>query len=354
MVRRPTFAGLGALVAAGIGLISLGGVAASIASAAQASGERTYWTAGPSEATERPKLIKLGFEPNPERQFAPTFVMVGTGYVEPGFPAISWGSWGGETASGTGVARLGGQDSGGPIESQSQPVNVLVTLAGRTACGAANIYTSLAVNLAPGSLPPSDWSFARAEAGAHHQCWPVDGCPEAESACTVLEAAVNDHPYRGTLNGHTIIEPEPFGPRHWLYRMHFRNWGSSEAVGEGLLVSPDVMAGCSSDADRCEQAHVYPARYTLADPRWCNAKTFHGPHGSASVNIGLNYTSATVEAFGTGTPLAGSSLAVPGPSYERLMSMIGRRGAKRYVAQSSLLDPPNRPGSPIKTSCLAE
>jgi len=278
--------------------------------------------------------------------------MIGTGYVAPGFPAISWSSWGGETASGTGVARLGGQNSEGPIESRSQPVSVQVGLSGRAACGGADIYTSLAVNLAPGSSAPSDWSFARAQAGAHHSCWPVDGCPEGQSTCTVVDDAVSDHPYRGTLANRPIIEPEPFGPRHWLYRVHFRDWGSSAAVGDGLLVSPDNMAGCASGAAACEHARVYAARYTLADPRWCVARAFSGPRGSASVTTGLNYTSATVEVFGNGTPLHGSSLSVPGSSYERLMAQIGETGARRYVARSTLLRPPSQPGSPIETSCL--
>ena len=313
----------------------------------------TYWPDGPAEVAERPTLIKLGFEANPDPTFGPTFVMVGTGYVSPGFPAISWSSWGGETASGTGVARLAGQNSSGPIESQTEPVSVQVGLSGRTACGGADIYTTLAVSLAPGSTAPADWSFARAEGGAHRTCWPADGCPEGQSTCTIIDDTVNDHPYLGTLAGRPIVEPEPCGPRHWLYRMHFHNWGSPAAVADGLLVSPDSMAGCASEAAACEHARVYAARYTLADPRWCLTRAFNGPHGGASVTTGLNYTSAKVEAFGNGTPLRGSSLTVPGPAYERLMTQIGATGARRYVAQSTLLRPPNEPGSPIKTSCLA-
>jgi hypothetical protein len=336
-----------------VAVLSLMLLGARAAAAPTTSTARTYWPSTPSEMSERPTLIKLGFEPNPDPGFGPTFIMIGTGYVAPGFPAISWSSWGGETAAGTGVARLGGENSKGPIESQSEPVSVQVELSGPTACGDADIYTSLAVNLAPGSAVPSGWSFARAEGGAHRTCWPVDGCPEGQSTCTVLSDTVSDHPYRGTLAGRPIIEPEPFGPRHWLYRMHFHDWGSPAAVGDGLLVSPDSMAGCASGASACEEARVYAARYKLADPRWCLARAFSGPHGSASVTTGLNYTSATVEVFGNGTPLRGSSLSVPGPSYERLMTQIGVSGARRYVTQSTLLRPPNQPGSPIKTSCLA-
>lgn len=326
--------------------------ACAAAAAPTAVAARIYWPDAASEISERPTLIKLGFEPNPDPEFGPTFVMIGTGYVSAGFPAISWSSWGGEAASGTGLARLGGQNSNGPIESQSEPVNAQVELSGRTACGGADIYTSLAVNLAPGSAMPSDWSFARAAGGAHRTCWPVDGCPEGQSTCTLVEDTVSDHPYRGTLRGKQIIEAEPFGPRHWLYRMHFHDWGSPITVGDGLLVSPDSMTGCASGAAACESARVYSARYTLADPRWCVARAFSGPHGSVGVSTGLNYTSATVEVFGNGAPLRGSSLSVPGPSYERLMVQIGAPGARRYVARSTLLRPPNLPGSPIKTSCL--
>lgn len=351
--RRSSIGGLLAVVATlgAAGLAS--GAGSPVASAASPGSMHTYWAAL-AETTERPTLIKLGFEPNTDRRFAPTFVMLGTGYVSQGFPAISWDNWGGETASGTGVARLGGQDSAGPLESQSQPVNVDLTLAGRSSCGAVDIYTSLSVALAPGSSPPADWSFARAERGEHHQCWPVDGCPEAESTCTVLDDTVSDHPYPSTADGRAIIEPEPFGPRHWLYRMHFHRWGSPVAVGEGLLVSPDAMAGCGSKAASCEQAHVYAARYTLSDPRWCVARAFHGPRGSASVSTGLNYTVAKVEAFGSGSPLRGSSLAVPGAGYERLLGQIEQTASRRYTAQSSLLDPTKRTSSPVKTSCLAE
>jgi hypothetical protein len=338
------------LAVAVLGFMILGAWAAAAPTTGTA---HTYWPDSTSEISERPTLVKLGFEANPDPAFGPTFVMIGTGYVSPGFPAISWSSWGGETASGTGVARLGGQNSRGPIESQSEPVSVQVGLSGRTACGGADIYTSLAVNLAPGSAAPSDWSFARAEGGAQRTCWPVDGCPEGQSTCTVIDDTVSDHPYRGTLGGRPIIEPEPFGPRHWLYRMHFHDWGSPAAVGDGLLVSPDRMAGCASGAAACENARVYAARYTLADPHWCVARAFRGPHGSAGVSTGLNYTSATVEVFGNGTPLRGSSLSVPGPGYERLTKQIGVTGARRYVAQSTLLRPPNQPGSPIETSCLA-
>ena len=324
------------------------------AAAAPATGAAaTYWPDSLSEIRAHPTLIKLGFEPNPDPAFGPTFVMIGTGYVSPGFPAISWSSWGGETASGTGLARLGGQNSQGPIESRSEPVSVQVALSGRAACGGADIYTNLAVDLAPGSTAPSDWSFARAAGGAHRACWPIDGCPEGQSTCTVIDDSVSDHPYRGTLGGRPIVEPEPFGPRHWLYRMHFHGWGSSAAVGDGLLVSPESMSGCAAGAAACEQARVYAARYKLADPRWCVARAFRGPRGDAGVSTGLNYTSATVEVFGSGTPLRGSSVSVPGSSYERLMTQIGATGARRYVARSTLLSPPNEPGSPIETSCLA-
>jgi hypothetical protein len=349
MVAELRSSGRRLLAVAVLGFMLLGACAVA-APAAGAAG--TYWPDSSSEIRERPTLIKLGFEPNPDPAFGPTFVMIGTGYVSPGFPAISWSSWGGETASGTGLARLGGQNSKGPIESQAEPVGVQVALSGRTACGGADIYTSLAVNLAPGSTAPSDWSFARAAGGAHRACWPIDGCPEGQSTCTVTDDTVSDHPYRGTLGGRPIVEPEPFGPRHWLYRMHFHGWGSPAAVGDGLLVSPDSMAGCASGAVACEQARVYAARYKLADPHWCVARAFRGPRGDAGVSTGLNYTSAAVEVFGSGTPLRGSSVSVPGPSYERLMTQIGATGARRYVAQSTLLRPPNQPGSPIETSCL--
>ena len=39
------------------------------------------------------KVVQLGFEPNPDTAFGPTFVMIGTGYVAPGFPAISSTGW---------------------------------------------------------------------------------------------------------------------------------------------------------------------------------------------------------------------------------------------------------------------
>jgi hypothetical protein len=216
------------------------------------------------------------------------------------------------------------------------------------------MYTHLAISLAPGSAAPSDWGFARAERGTQHVCWPVNGCIEGQTTCTVVDDRASGPPYRGTLAGRPIVEPEPFGPRHWLYRMHFHNWGSSAAVGAILLVSPSSMAGCKFHASSCEQARVYAAQYTLRDLRWCLARAFRGPHGTAVVQTGLNYTSATVEVFGNGAPLHGSSLSIPGPRYERLMVQIGAKGVKRYVAHSSLLTPPNAPGSPIKTSCLAE
>jgi hypothetical protein len=325
---------------------------ASSAAPAGAQSDRTYWPGYSPRNAERPTLIQLGFAPNPDPRYAPTFVMIGTGYVSAGFLAIAWSSWGGETATGSGVARLAGQNSAGPIESQSDPVDVQVTLSGRTACGGASIYTDLSVALAPGQALPSDWEFARAQAGDHHQCWPIDGCPEAESTCTVDEDSFSDRAYLGTLAGRTVIEPDPFGPRDFLYRMRFRGWGSPTTVGHGLLVSAKSLGGCASESAACEQARVYPVRYTLANPRWCTAERLSGPHGDIGVETGLNYTTGTVEAFGAGKPLAGDPLAVPAPSYEQLLGQIGRPG-KRYVTRSSLVHIPSPTGAARKSPCLA-
>jgi len=81
--------GLRFLAVAVLGFMILGVRAAAASTTGTA---HTYWPDAPSEISEHPTLIKLGFEPNADPAFGPTFVMIGTGYVGPGFPAISWSS----------------------------------------------------------------------------------------------------------------------------------------------------------------------------------------------------------------------------------------------------------------------
>lgn len=325
----------------------------SVTSAAARTG--VYWpgrSPNISYNSERPALVQKGFEPNPEKRFGSTFVAIGSGLPSPELPAIAWNRWGSEPAIGTGSARIGGQNARGPI--QTQQVNLQLTMSGIASCGGAYIYTTLSVGLAAGAAAPTDWDIRRAEGIEHRQCWPIQGCPEGTSACTVQNYDASGRPFPRTIRGKLRFEAAPFSGRSYLYRMRFIGWGSQTTIGVGLI-STSRLGGCDFNKPGC-LGKVYPVRYKLSNPKWCTGAVI----GEAHINPGLNYTGATVEAFGNGGTARtfGQWWAIGGHYQEYvkhwsgLLRDIGRPGVKRYVVGASLLNLRDANHRLVKTGCI--
>jgi hypothetical protein len=100
---------------------------------------------------------------------------------------------------------------------------------------------------------------------------------------------------------------------------------------------------------------VYPVRYTLTNPHWCTGAVVS--RGNIYVPPGLNYATATVEAFGDGVALRGpffldqSHYGAYVARYRRLLPEIGRSGITKRIVTSSLLSL-HRDGQPVNTGCI--
>jgi len=116
------------------------------------------------------------------------------------------------------------------------------------------------------------------------------------------------------------------------------------------------LGGCDINEPGC-LGKVYPVRYKLSHPRWCTGAVV----GESHVDPGLNYTEATVEAFGNGgtAHTFGQWWAI-GSHYQEyvkhwsgLLRDIGRPGVKRYVVGTSLLNLHDANHHIVKTGCIA-
>jgi len=223
---------LAVVIAASASVAATGSANARRISATSATADTgVYWPGRSphiSYNSERPILIQRGFESNPEKRFGSTFVAIGSGLPSPEFPAIAWSQWGSEPAIGTGSAGIAGQNAHGPI--QTQRVNLQLTMSGIASCGGASIYTTLSVGLATGAAAPTDWGIRRAEGVEHRQCWPIQGCPEDTSTCTVRDYDTGERPFPRTIRGKLRFEEAPFSGRSHLYRMKFTDWGTQATI----------------------------------------------------------------------------------------------------------------------------
>ncbi|MFI5037086.1 MAG: hypothetical protein ACHP93_01240, partial [Solirubrobacterales bacterium] len=283
---------------------------------------QSYGTSFPAE--QRPSLMRIPVGSGSVGR-VPT-VVLGDGVASrPG--SLRWSSWGGPTATATGQAELERFPPHALNGLPTRPVRVVVTLSGQQPCGGAHIYTSLSVALLPGERTPTEWSLGLLEKALPGRCWPVNGCAPGSSSCH-LEEYVAGIPFAVRKLGRVEVSPSPFGEKSYSGDMTLRSWGTSSAVGTGILnPAGPVFTPCTKNSSRCaNDAWYYGMRYTLSNPRWCAG----GKHPGI-VNAGLHYTEATVEVFGPDTDIALVPMAHRRSAIHKLLRNIGRAGVPRKV-----------------------
>lgn len=216
---------------------------------------------------------------------------------------ITWTSWGGTTATGTGTVEVDSSDTRPgheePYSSQSAPVTV--TASGLASCGGQPIYTAYSLTLLGSVSEPHYFHYAR----------------ERTMPCRLL--ALNYYAgYEKVAGGkgdclfHGVTEPLPTGFGYLGYcKMRWQGWGSQKTVGTGIGRAVTLPRGCDGHHSECD----YGIRVTLTRPGWCPA-------------YGMSYTHERLEVFGHGMLTATSLIA---PSEERrLRATIGRSPRRVY------------------------
>ena len=217
---------------------------------------------------------------------------------------ITWTSWGGTTATGTGTVEVVSSDTRPgheqPYSSQTAPVTI--TASGLASCGGQPIYTAYSLTLLGSASEPRDFHYAR----------------ERVMPCRLL--ALNYYAgYEKVAGGkgdclfHGVTEPLPSGFGYLGYcKMRWQGWGSQKTVGTGIGRAVTLPKGCDGHHSECD----YGVRVTLTRPGWCPT-------------YGMSYTHERLEVFGHGILTATSLIARS--EERRLRATIGHARRRVYL-----------------------
>ncbi|MGH2852706.1 MAG: hypothetical protein ACRDLF_00735 [Solirubrobacteraceae bacterium] len=202
---------------------------------------------------------------------------------------VSWSSWGGATAAGSGQALIQWTDAATGLHAQAHAtVPVMVSATGLRSCGGVSVYTSLVINVAAGATAPPHFA-------------------QVQDDREVLPCAVHAANYiagqseRGDPNGclfkglRELVIRSPFSLSYCA--MRWRGWGHSTTTGLGV-----ARIGFSQ----------YGLRVKLSRLRWCAKWT-------------VSYTQETAEIWGAGEALTGQG-NVSSSQAARLRGLVGRPG----------------------------
>jgi hypothetical protein len=244
--------------------------------------------AGSSEAV-RPSSLRLGEYHSADLHTLANAAVSG----------ISWSSWGGAAAEGTGQALIQWTDAATGLHAQERAtVPVLVSASGLQTCGGISVYTSLVISPAPGAVAPPH--FAQV---AHD----MNVMPCAVHAASYVAGKEERHNPNGCFfqgMSYLMLVP-PFS----LYycAMHWKTWGAPTTVGIGV-----ARVGYKQ----------YGIRVKLTRIQWCTKWT-------------ISYTRETAEIWGGGEGITGMG-NVSGSSASRLRALIGRPGQPHKTVHESV------------------
>jgi hypothetical protein len=218
---------------------------------------------------------------------------------------IVWSSWGGETATGTGVAG-GGCEAFRPDGTTypvgpAQPSPVTVTLGGKQECAGFTIYTTDSLELAPGAPEPAFWPrlrTGRAPCNAGAPGCTADQLPGHFEAHGPADCALRLERLVGHRKLDVGWQPRtPPGTVPQLRRLlaaKWSGWGQATTVGRGALLDQHPT-GHGRETDL-----LWPAEVELSDPTWCPRLGEH----ALNANFGnpISYTSLKLTLYGSGLP----------------------------------------------------
>jgi hypothetical protein len=202
---------------------------------------------------------------------------------------VSWSSWGGTTAEGTGQALIQWTDATTGLHAQDHAtVPVLVTASGLSTCGGVSVYTTLTIGVAAGATEPPHFAQVQYDREvlpcAVHAGRYVAGQQERHDPNGCFFAGVSER----------IIVP-PFSI--FYCAMRWKDWGASTTTGEGV-----ARIGFKQ----------YGIRVKLSGVRWCKKWT-------------VSYTKETAEIWGAGEAISGMG-NVSSSDAARLRALIGSSG----------------------------
>jgi hypothetical protein len=221
---------------------------------------------------------------------------------------ITWTSWSGSTATGTGTVEVNSSDTRpGHIQPYaSQSAAVTITASGLISCAGQTLYTAYSLTLSGPGPEPRDFIYAKNRA--------LPCRVQALNYYAGYEKVANttgDCLFKG------VTEPLPSGFGYLGYcRMKWIGWDQPVTVGTGIARAITLPSGCDGHHGECD----YGIRVQLEKPEWCPA-------------YGMSYTRERLEVFGHGTL---SSTSLIAPSEERgLRATIGHARPRRVYYDST-------------------
>lgn len=257
-----------------------------VPSAASAATPAVYLDqAGLSEAV-RPSSLRLGEYHSADLRTLANAAISG----------VSWSSWGGTTAEGTGQALIQWTDATTGLHAQDHAtVPVLVTASGLSTCGGVSVYTTLTLSVAAGTTEPPH--FAQV---AHDR----EVLPCAVHAGRYVAGQQERHDPNGCffsgVSEHIVVPPFSI----FYCAMHWKGWGSSTTTGEGV-----ARIGFKQ----------YGIRVKLSSVRWCT-------------KWAISYTRETAEIWGAGEAISGMGNASSSDA-ARLRALIGSSGQEHKTVR---------------------
>jgi hypothetical protein len=232
--------------------------------------------------------------------------------VEAHVNGLSWSSWGGDTATGTGSLEVRSSDTRPghvqPYASQTAPVSIMASHP--VPCGGQLVYSHFTLTPLPGASEPRDFAEVQTRQLPCHV--------QALGYYAGIEAVANttgDCLFKGVANA----LPSGFGYLGYC-RMEWKQWGQASTVGTGIGRAVTLPSGCDGRHSECD----YGIRVRLGTPAWCPA-------------YGMSYTRERLEIFGSGVVTDSEPRAVEiAPSVEhRLLATIGHAKPHLYFQQAS-------------------
>jgi hypothetical protein len=213
---------------------------------------------------------------------------------------LSWSSWGGDTAAGSGQAFITWLETGSHHGEATVPV--IVTAGGRQECGGLSVYTTVEMQLAPGQAAPPHFTAVQRDKEIQrcqiHAGSYVAGHEERTDPRGCFFAGLSHH----LLFRHVGSFPSGI----FYCAMRWKGWGSATATGVGV-------------ARKGEQQ--YGLRVVLSDIRWCTP-------------WGVSYTRETAELWGDAERFGGQG-NVTRRAAAHLEFLIGRAGQPHRRAHDS-------------------
>jgi len=273
-----------------VALVALVLLSGSLAVSASAAASSTVYLDQPglSQAVQ-PSAFRLADYESADRQTLANSAVSG----------VSWSSWGGTTAEGSGQALIQWTDASTGLHAQERAtVPVVVSATGLHSCGGISVYTSLIITPAPGATAPPH--FAQVQRDAK-----VTACAIHASSYVAGQEERTDPDgcfFKGLRE--LVIRP-PFSLNYCA--MRWKGWGGTTTVGMGV-----ARIGFEQ----------YGLRVRLSRVRWCRQWT-------------VSYTQEIAEVWGAGEALTGQGNVSSGQA-ARLRALIGRGGEAHNVVREEM------------------